>query len=709
MRESEPIVQLSRQIRRTTDALIETINTDRSDTWKAGAQKDEVYRAAVMLAMKFVFDRYAGERGLLPDATLPVTECVTRHSHKNIRLMRSIANRICPQLHEALHLQFDGGTSLACLGSLDIEDFGHLYENLLITQARRSSGAHYTPRSLTESTVQFALDPLVYTDPTENKPRSQWKLRTADEILDLKVCDIACGCGAFLLQACRYLAQRLAEASGANSASAVRRARQLVAELCLYGVDQDPSAVEIAKRSLWLLAEATSKPYTFLDHRIRCGDSLIDCSQRGLALGHPFEWRREFPEVFAGGGGFDAIIGNPPYVSLYARESQSANFAEEFSAYANDHLGHIDGQAVLTGRINAYLLFLVRSLQLLHPYHGIAALVLPDTILTNVSYEPMRRTLTVSGRLMKTVRYRDAMFRGASVGTAVVVCGAPTLRRRVELVEQPAGDAKSITVHESTAEISRRPHCSWLPQKSSHISRVTLPISGTIPIGEFAFVKDGINPGSKRTREWLLTATPDGDPSLRLCMEGKWISAFRITRKRLWVRYDAARLTADERKAGASLREPWIFDAPKIVYRQTAPQIIAAIDRESLCARNSVHSMILKNHDDTVLFALVAFLNSEVCRDYYQAFTGETRKTFPQVHIAAVKKLRLPEHILDPTHPDTKRLAQLATGVSMNTDQRDTVFERTFAATIRKINELVARMAERPGRRPARRRAFAAS
>jgi hypothetical protein len=236
-----------------------------------------------------------------------------------------------------------------------------------------------------------------------------------------------------------------------------------------------------------------------------------------------------------------------------------------------------------------------------------------------------------------------------------------------------------------------------------------LPISGTIPIGEFAFVKDGINPGSKRTREWLLTDAPDDDPSLRLCMEGNWITPFRITRKQLWVRYDAARLTAEERKAGASLRERWIFDSPKIVYRQTAPQIIASIDREGLCARNSVHSMILKNHDDTVLFALVAFLNSEVCRDYYQAYTGETRKTFPQVHIAAVKRLRMPERILDATHPDTKRLAQLAESVSTNTDQPDAVFERSFSATIRKINELVARMAARTRRRTAIRRALAAS
>src|SRR5258708_27725893 len=68
---------------------------------------------------------------------------------------------------------------------------------------RRSTGTHYTPRSLTEPIVKHALDPLVYIGPAEGLPEEQWQLRSVAEILELKVCDMAMGSGAFLVQTCR--------------------------------------------------------------------------------------------------------------------------------------------------------------------------------------------------------------------------------------------------------------------------------------------------------------------------------------------------------------------------------------------------------------------------------------------------------------------------------------------------------------------------
>jgi hypothetical protein len=169
---------------------------------------------------------------------------------------------------------------------------------------RRSSGTHYTPKSLTEPIVQYTLEPLVYVGPAEGLPKEQWKLRSAKELLALKICDMACGSGAFLVQACRYMAARLLEAwdavQRANPGS-VRitpegepstgqpgemlipddpderqtYALRIVAQRCLYGVDKNPLAAEMAKLSLWLLTLAKDKPFEFLDHAIRCGDSLV--------------------------------------------------------------------------------------------------------------------------------------------------------------------------------------------------------------------------------------------------------------------------------------------------------------------------------------------------------------------------------------------------------------------------------------------------
>jgi hypothetical protein len=168
---------------------------------------------------------------------------------------------------------------------------------------RRSSGTHYTPRSLTEPIVQYTLEPLVYVGPAEGKPKEAWTLRSAREILSLKICDMACGSAAFLVQACRYLANRLMQAwedeeertpgkprtspeGRASTAHPAERileekkdqeleAMRLIVQRSLYGVDKNPQAVEMAKLSLWLLTMAKDKPFTFLDHAIRCGDSLV--------------------------------------------------------------------------------------------------------------------------------------------------------------------------------------------------------------------------------------------------------------------------------------------------------------------------------------------------------------------------------------------------------------------------------------------------
>jgi hypothetical protein len=169
---------------------------------------------------------------------------------------------------------------------------------------RRSSGTYYTARSLTEPIVQYTLEPLVYVGPAEGKPKDEWKLRPAKQLLELKICDMACGSGAFLVQACRYLSELLGEAweqaeaehlaapgitpEGAASTGAPGEtlipkeaderlvyARRLIAQRCLYGVDKNPLAAEMAKLSLWLLTLAKDKPFTFLDHAIRSGDSLV--------------------------------------------------------------------------------------------------------------------------------------------------------------------------------------------------------------------------------------------------------------------------------------------------------------------------------------------------------------------------------------------------------------------------------------------------
>ncbi|WP_326828557.1 hypothetical protein OIE13_20280 [Streptosporangium sp. NBC_01810] len=165
--------------------------------------------------------------------------------------------------------------------------------SLIITQVgdRRSTGTHYTPRPLAEEVVEHTLAPLCFSPgPAEGAEPHVWQAKRWDELLALKVLDPAMGSGAFLVSACRYIADRIVDDWDRNGVPGeildavgpdydrdglLLEARRRVAASCVYGVDRDDQAVELAKLSLWLVTLAKNRPFSFLDHALRCGDSLI--------------------------------------------------------------------------------------------------------------------------------------------------------------------------------------------------------------------------------------------------------------------------------------------------------------------------------------------------------------------------------------------------------------------------------------------------
>jgi hypothetical protein len=241
-----------------------------------------------------------------------------------VSLVIERTKRSVSAIHNALAADVDARQSerllAACRGVVALRDRLQPYLRLLRTDPwgyplvypkgafvvalgadRRETGTHYTPKSLTERIVQETLTPLVYDGPAKGAPRGAWKLKTPAELLDLKVCDPAMGSGAFLVQACRFLSDRLVEAWAAEEAKGrvvdvagrdhdprtpvealppgtetrAEHARRMIAERCLHGVDLNPLAVELAKLSLWLVTLSKGRPFGFLDHNLRCGDSLF--------------------------------------------------------------------------------------------------------------------------------------------------------------------------------------------------------------------------------------------------------------------------------------------------------------------------------------------------------------------------------------------------------------------------------------------------
>ena len=157
------------------------------------------------------------------------------------------------------------------------------------TDERRRTGSHYTPRSLTQPIVSEALRPVLERLGADARP---------EEILELKVLDPATGSGAFLVEACRQLAARLVDAWSIHGRPSnipadedeLVQALRLVAQRCLYGVDKNPMAIDLARLSLWLATFARDHEFTFIDHALRHGDSLVGLSRQQI---EKFHWKED--------------------------------------------------------------------------------------------------------------------------------------------------------------------------------------------------------------------------------------------------------------------------------------------------------------------------------------------------------------------------------------------------------------------------------
>lgn len=281
---------------------------------------DEAYADAVRTVVREVFAELAAARGLrVPPGVLavaaPPDPTVLADVRARVRRPRG-----------------DG-----------VEQLGYAFESLLGREDRRHEGAHYTPLALADEVVAHALEPLV-------------RDVAPEQVAQLRVLDIATGSGVFLVSAARFLASRHGDGPGLVE----------VISSCLYGADVNPTAVEVCRLSLWLLAADPDLPVDFLDDRIVRGDSLVEVA--GVGDRQPVSWPDLAPGVIAAGG-FDAVIGNPPFLGV--KNIRSAVGKEVRDHYAATLLGGASGRSDLV------VFFLAQALRL---SRNVVGLVVPDAI-----------------------------------------------------------------------------------------------------------------------------------------------------------------------------------------------------------------------------------------------------------------------------------------------------------------------------------------
>ncbi len=291
------------------------------------------------------------------------------------------------------------------------------------TSKRKRDGVFYTPRYITKYIVENTIGVLctqkkeelqIIDDaftPQKRKANTQQLLQKLEAyrqwLLQLTICDPACGSGAFLNQALEFLIaehQRVDEMTARlfGDALVLSDVEASILENNLYGVDINDEATEIAKLSLWLRTARKGRKLNNLNKHIKCGNSLID--DPVVAGDKAFNWQQEFPEVFVKGG-FDVVIGNPPYVDV-------KNLPNEISRYL------FFNYQTTENRINLYSTFIEKGISLLKP-HGLISFINPNSMLVNSSYKKLRELMIDS--LLQVIKLPDNVFSEAKVETMIFI------------------------------------------------------------------------------------------------------------------------------------------------------------------------------------------------------------------------------------------------------------------------------------------------
>ncbi|QNE39103.1 N-6 DNA methylase [Hymenobacter sp. NBH84] len=286
-----------------------------------------------------------------------------------------------------------------------------------LQERRREAGLDALPDLPDDDRATIRLgvgNRLVQPSRTVQKHIAAWETY-ATALENIRVLDPACGSGAFLNEAFGYL---LREGQHVNQELATLRAGQFkvfdldrhILQHNLYGVDLNPESVDITRLSLWLQTANPGKPLTSLDHSIRCGNSLI--SDPAVAGPRAFDWQTAFPEVFEQGG-FDVVIGNPPYGAKLNEEDKKL-LSTQFSGFK--------------GNQDVYSAFIEKTNELLDN-KGNWGFVVPVSWQNGEGYTALRKFIKDNNRLISAIKLPYNVFTDAYVDTGVYVATKATIHK----------------------------------------------------------------------------------------------------------------------------------------------------------------------------------------------------------------------------------------------------------------------------------------
>jgi adenine-specific DNA-methyltransferase len=574
-------------------------------------------------------------------------------------------------------------------------------------EVRKAGGVFYTPENIVTYIVENTVGKLI-------------ERKTPEQIAQMRFADIACGSGSFLLGVYDYLLryhtayynQKKNYAKGLKAGCVKHedgtlhlslRQKKNILQKNIYGVDFDMQAVEVAQLSLFLklLEEETTATATQLEFRetmlpsldknIIHGNSLIewdiidglfdDEEQRKL---YPMDFGDKFKEIMKGGG-FDAIVGNPPYISV-----QSGFIDKKVYDY-------LERKYVTMERISDYFcLFTERATKLLKD-NGYWGYIIPSTVMMNLSFTKLRKHLLEKTSINNITHLGDGVFSSAIVPTCVItaskkipkknIVGVVTVSRNPYDKEARAGKIEQdtfLTLENYVFNLSTNKQTQALLHKIS---------SNSVQLGSLVDIKEGIKTGNDKD---FLSEQPFAENSYQL-VKGRNIERYRC-QSVLYINYDLKKLSRPQKP------EHFLVDE-KLFVRRVGDSLIATYDDQQLFCVHTLYTA--RKRDTTANYSLkfiLGLLNSKLFNFFYHSTFVQKGSVFPEVRIYSLNQL--PIRIInfsDKTDNDkhdkivqlVEQMLQAKPQTMIARNERDQIFYQNKCLAIdRQIDQLVYELYE---------------
>ncbi|OIQ15998.1 MAG: restriction endonuclease subunit M [Flavobacterium sp. MedPE-SWcel] len=516
---------------------------------------------------------------------------------------------------------------------VDVNILGHIFENSLneleevkaelegetvdrTKTKRKKDGVFYTPKYITKYIVdntvgklcqdkKKALDINDETYQPANK-RSRKRLDALQEyrdwLLQLTICDPACGSGAFLNQALDFLINEHRyvdelSASYNKDAFVLSDVENSILENNLFGVDINEESVEIAKLSLWLRTARPNRKLNSLSNNIKCGNSLID--DPAVAGDKAFDWQQEFPHIFKKGG-FDVVIGNPPYV-VYIKSILGNGVID----YVNKEFEYSEYNP------NTYALFTDLALNKLIVNGGYLGFIIPNTWLDGQYFSKMRSKVYELD-VEEIVYLKDTAF-DEIVETVILLISNKSVNEQIVKLTTDIVSNNSYLSDLTLCELVNgfNPFTTKADQVVDKIEKDSFG-----KLSEHAIVYRGLE--TLNNKIWLSEAK-DSINHIPILL-GSDVNRYHLKHSGTYVNFIPQMM-----KSNANIN---MYKQPKILMRRTGSSIIASIDNENYMALKNLY-LIIPN-DVEKIYQILAQLNSSLFAYYHRLKTGGENKAFAQ-------------------------------------------------------------------------------